>query len=552
MISRLEKVSLALTEASQASEGHFLALGELLAEMHPRAQELVQRTRKIQSLAASGGPLERAVDTMAELHAPLEQHTQSLLNGLSGSLSETEQAVAAAFAEGRVVRHAVHSLQFLRISQRIESERLGETDRSLSNEFEALSTEVGKEMEALFLRIEAARERLARHKRVLLGEGSKTQSGCQELGRSLQTAIDRAHHSISQAASVGAVLEQLACRVEQALDDSLGALQTHDIVRQRIEHVVASWVSMGQEYASLNPDEANHSLHLMASIQERQLDEVNELMNRALSTLLDTMRGLGCEVAAKMQSQIQVLVQSQLVNARRALSQELPDQAKLVDLLQEGFRSVDTAVVGQEIEALQQGARRGGGVAERVRRLALNAQIRASRLDNQEAAAMIASQTRLVADDCVGMMVRVQDRLSRAGELSHQLSDLLGGTDRQGTVALKMECPREVSQVVDGLDEELKHLHLDSNWLMDTGPEVDHRTHQAGQMAPELMRGLELMREIRQATEKYHRPEDDGLIQAEALVELRASYSMEGERQVLDEVLGRASERSDFSNVELF
>lgn len=71
-----------------------------------------------------------AVERMAELRAPLEFQTRSLSAILSGPLGETAQEVAAAGTRKKAASQAVQTLKFLRVTQRIESARLGELDQT--------------------------------------------------------------------------------------------------------------------------------------------------------------------------------------------------------------------------------------------------------------------------------------------------------------------------------------------------------------------------------------------------------------------------------------
>ena len=77
-------------------------------------------------------------------------------------------------------------------------------------------------------------------------------------------------------------------------------------------------------------------------------------------------------------------------------------------------------------------------------------------------------------------------------------------------------------------------------------------------MIARMNRGLGLMRAIQEATRSYRREEDEKILQDQAITDLRASYSMQGERQILDEVVGQATALAgglgdvEFANVELF
>jgi len=234
----LQKAQKQLAMVSSSTEGSFLKTGESLMELQSKARQISSQTASISELLLNDN------DSLAVL----DEIQGAAIQGYQDDevLSRTEEVEASARAIHTAIQQTdpmVGVFYLLGVKTRVESVQFsghGESFANLADAVTALSRKIrdvvnASEDSAAVLLAAAADAAME-----VRGMARKHQENLGPLIRQTSTELENIKHHQTRLSEAAQKRAQSFDRVSQALGDVVCALQSHDIVRQQIEHVLAA------------------------------------------------------------------------------------------------------------------------------------------------------------------------------------------------------------------------------------------------------------------------------------------------------------------------
>lgn len=433
--AEMEAVAGSVSHLAAHSEAPFLDLGRALQHIHHRARSLQDAAAdsvQHHSDEVSGAWLPRLQSLVQGLEQQLESATRQL-----GFIEEAIAQVGASFAESRASLHDLNAnvltLRMLATLTRIESAHLAHNARGIL----FLAEEVGEQANGIADRAETflsqsqglldgLREARQRVERLQRNQSQAGPLALREVARVL-SALMR-HRD-----ATGERLEQtvgLSRDIARHTGEVVASLQFHDITRQRLEHVAAALrqparTRRRQQGAllRLQAGHVEHAGHDLQSASQRVSDSLaaiagaTESLARFLADgdgATDTARldapGPGCAPSTPLEQQL-VQAEPALQAVHRGAGEITSEVRALTESLAQVFSLHGSlAALAHEVEA----------ITEAIKRVGINASIRASTLGSQGAPLAAIAQA-------------VQGFSSSVGEQSRDLRQLLAGMEESAT-----------------------------------------------------------------------------------------------------------------------
>jgi DNA repair exonuclease SbcCD ATPase subunit len=260
----LRNIEADLAGISTATESVFLLTGERLMALQVRASEIAVRTSGIAEILADDQGAQAILDEVLS-----SSQTQFQTNDLNASTQELRENANA-------VRHAIEAFgsvatvfYALGVKTRIESahsERVGATFEDLANSVIRLSRQIQEQIgtisDSAAILLETTTQGADEVRRVARNHQENLGSLGSEATAQLSKIRDHRGH-VAEAA------KRLASRfdkISRAVADVVIALQSHDIVRQQVEHVLESLRRFGPDGS------ADLNFADIAAVQAAQLD----------------------------------------------------------------------------------------------------------------------------------------------------------------------------------------------------------------------------------------------------------------------------------------
>ena len=304
-----------LTTAMQGRERDFLALGEDLmalqagcADIARNAHELVERTAG-RDLPASLGRLAGELTGLTD--DAVNDAGRRSLSGIRdvGGIVEKLSEIVGAFS--KIVKH----LSMLGIATRIESARLGADGRgfsTLADDVEKLAHLIVDHCAAIAAKVETLRGHVHEAGERTLAT-IRAQKQCHDLvSGELAANIAGLAGMADRSAAVSRSLSETAGEIEADIGQAVRSLQSHDIVRQQIEHAEHALAEVVGLLAAGPRDDDNgeDALDLVAfvadvlTLQLSQLESADrhfsgaaDVLRESLASLAARIRGIGAAIA---------------------------------------------------------------------------------------------------------------------------------------------------------------------------------------------------------------------------------------------------------------
>ncbi|MBU4262376.1 MAG: methyl-accepting chemotaxis protein [Proteobacteria bacterium] len=318
-IGQLRLVSSRLGSMSASTEDEFLAIGERLQDFYQRAGEI---TTIISSLVnrLGGGQSSAAMGALAEILNDLEDHLDEARKeegrkSLVAILQCLDRVGTPLGGFGRVNK----SLMLLGVYTKIESSRLGENSvgfEALTKAVAVLSDEIIGKVDTILLQKDQLAETIRNALADVVNMGVEKQGRIHAVlgktGQSLQALTS----IVERCSSSAGTISLSSSVVEQNLGQVVVSLQTHDRVRQQIEHVA----EILNELADRLPGPG--------APQHPNQDERDYLVMES---------GIICEIQAAQlrhaSMELQTAVESIIVNLREISAMESGMSKETVDLV---------------------------------------------------------------------------------------------------------------------------------------------------------------------------------------------------------------------------
>lgn len=366
-----------LEALSRSTEEDFLAVGGKLAEFSAAARQISSGLAELSELM-SGTRTQQATQALAHVQDQLRQ-TEARLEAAGGrlaSVSATARRIAAAFVDFRGTVAAFHVLGSL---TRIETARLGNQGAGFGN--------LAEEVKALTESIESGGQGVLQASSLLR---AKMESAVAGIAATRETAMRELPSVVAEiTASMAALAEnekraQEASRrqaseykdVSAAFEDLVGALQFHDITRQKVEHVVQAL----RRLEAAPQREAAAVLQL----ESAQLADAERVFAASVGRVERDLDAVGQRVAEMAGESGRLLGDS--ADHRHSFFSSLEARfGTILAILNTCFEAeADTqsafAGLDQDVGRMREAATEVGEIGIRLRRMAINATIRASQI----------------------------------------------------------------------------------------------------------------------------------------------------------------------------
>ncbi|WP_144005043.1 methyl-accepting chemotaxis protein [Solidesulfovibrio fructosivorans] len=542
-----------LSSLMKGRERDFLGLGENLMALQSgcedisrHAQELVEQTAG-EDMHAALGRLSGELTTLTDVSIN-DAGRRSLADIENvGRIVEELSGITSAFS--KIVKH----LSMLGIATRIESARLGADGRgfsTLADDVEKLAHlivdhcgAIAAKVETLRGHVQAARERT----RGII----KAQEHCYDvISRELTANIESVAEMAGRSAEVSRQLSLTAGEIETDIGQAVRSLQSHDIVRQQIEHAeralaeVAGVLETDPKHDDAGED-ARDLLAFVADVltlqdsqlksADRHFSEAAGVLRESLSSLASRIRGFGGDIAGVTG------VDSPLTRVQAgiaAVKAELGDFAAQGEALGGIMDSVAATITGMggSIEAIEE-------VGAEIELIALNASIKAAHTGEAGAAlGVLALAIQHLSADARRQTDAVAAILGDISNAAETLRDNAGKHNDQS----------EAWRVVGELDAVLADVVATAQKCRSLFAYLRDASDTLGTRAAEVGRGIDFDREIGSRLAAIRRTLNDQLGKARKIVpeggrgtsarlrELYDRYTMEAERAVHETAFGLA------------
>lgn len=291
-----------LGDLNRTSERGFLLVGGKLADFMTALQRVRDGTATVADLLSS----QRADEATAALQGVLAQSEgmESRLQSHSGLLHSVTAAARELSLPVISFATAVRTFRVLGTMIRIESSRLSQAEsdlETLAADVHALTVELGRRTDQMLEGCEALRERaetsLAHTRRAT----SQQKQRLPELVEAVMEGVSAVQQRRSMAQQTALEIVKQYERALALVSEIVSDMQSHDITRQRVEHVMAALEgALEAPRATLAP---------VLSLQGRQLRESGDLFARSVSGMCGNLTQLAREVR-NMSEQTHSLLQN--------------------------------------------------------------------------------------------------------------------------------------------------------------------------------------------------------------------------------------------------
>lgn len=389
-VGDLDRVGECVAGLSAASERDFLAIGERLAELQRRAREITQAAASFveKALSAEGG------GAVEGLHLVLAEAAR-----LRGAVDEDKRFLSDIRRPVEEVARTIHTLEssvgvfdVLAVLVRIESAR-GQTAEkgfgSVAEEVRSLAADIRRSAGTVTARIREISAMLAQAARHAGALDSRH-------ARELSEVVEQCEHELgrvnAEQEAMTAGSQTIAKRAEAVSNETAGlvtALQYHDITRQQMEHVGEAANELADRLKQNAGRETLAAVAAVSKVQAAQLRQSRGTLRDKLASIEASLTNLGeyvretartaagetadrCTSDESMQRLYQAFLE---INTRLSAYRDNHDEAIAA-----------AEATARRIGELVQAIRDIESVGIRMRRVALNAAVKAAHLGDEGAA----------------------------------------------------------------------------------------------------------------------------------------------------------------------
>jgi methyl-accepting chemotaxis protein len=535
------------------TENEFLDIGSRLLDFHTRTTQIESASAAVtdemggaeirEAIRELGCIIDRMSDFLGILEGEAEQSSQTLRNTLQ-MIAGVDEPLAG-------FKKIMKVLHVLGISTKIESARLGKIGtgfHNLADDVKNLAVQINEkssrimgENVALSSKI---RETLARMNDIEAIEREDVRQVLDKTRSSLEM-ITGVHRKCAEVASA---IASASGEVSRNISEVVTSMQSHDIVRQQIEHVQEALADLEQRIVPSrgSDQELAGDVYGVCRLQSAQLLHARDCLTTAVCGIVENLQGLADKsrgIAWQTREMIKVADgagDSLFVEIERSLSPVvglLAKSAAANHSLAEAVASVAVTVAEISTFVIDIEA-----IGEEIELIALNSQIKAALTGEEGAALGVLAEAiqRLSVDACaqtaaVTGTLREISRVTEGLSTSTSAGSFSGELDTETMAASLTGLVESIRAMNDGVMSTLAANDAAVQELSDdiegtTGGITVHTTvsAEAESINAELERIITNVREIAPETDEID------------LAELSTRYTMHSERKVHASITGAA------------
>ncbi|MEJ2147532.1 MAG: methyl-accepting chemotaxis protein [Acidobacteriota bacterium] len=540
-MERIQTVNSVLGGLSRSTETQFLTIGERLSATSTLASELSNLTKMVGELL-SGERLLQMNARLLELSRQvrnIDERSRSRMKSLqlAGDLLETFHRDLREF--GRIVR----ALRIIGITIRIESARLsgqGESFSSVALEIKDLTSEIEARVETILAHFDAARNAIGETARRMGELSSSSKVQVQVL---VSSTLEGAHALTAKQSQASKIARGLSDRFQQVVEhigEVVVSLQSHDITRQRLEHVqraldeVAGQLAGGRSAPEADEPDLTR-VRGICSLQECQVREAGrelqiaaDLIADRLSRVNTSLRSIAGQVHELTGTKSETSVTC-LGELGRTLGTILSALSRYIPAIEELSKAL--GVTADAIDDVSDLVDEIHVIAFKTTVSALNTSVKAAHLGNQGAAVGV------LAEELQELSSRTRSQVHCASEYLEKIGEL--GDDLSSEESLgSLQEIQKVGEELDELTTDLTSMEEEIGASLASAEEMFRRV--SNEVEDTLM-GMDTGRavstavtEVIQILENLDRPSQDvpEPISGNELQDLETHYTMDQERKL--------------------
>ena len=545
-----------LTGVIKAREQDFLSLGENLYALQASCEDISHTAQSLVSCTSGQGMHSTLSALSEELEALTDDRARAAgresLDAIDGVVRIVDELSDILSAFSKIVKH----LTMLGIATRIESARLGNDGRgftTLADDVEKLAHQIVDHCAGIAGRIETLRGHVqsARDRNLAI---LNTQEQCHEvIVRQLAANIGALGDMASCSSEVSLELSRSAEDITADIEQAVRSMQSHDIVRQQIEHAEHALA----ETAVMLDAEATDAVDVAAllelvafvadvlTLQTSQIGSADNHFTEAAETLRNALTAIAGRIRAIGEATVGIAGEgsadtplTRLEAGVATVKSELGDFAAEGEALGNIMDSVADTIsgMGGAIEAIEE-------VGAEIELIAINASIKAAHTGEAGAALGVLALAiqRLSADAC-----RQTDAVARI------LGDIASASKGLQDNASRYNDQSEAWRVVGDLDTVLAETGNAARQCQELFAALRSSSLTWGGRADELAHSIDFDREIGRSLAAIRRTLDGQITAARKLVpsggkgrstrlrQLYDRYTMEAERDVHEAAFGQS------------
>ncbi len=464
VIEDLQHISSNLDTVIADAEPQFLSVCEKLQQLFGSAQQLRQeytRTAALMDPESEGSSFNRLESQAGEsLSNFREMH--GLIDSSIATMSDIKQGLENLENQSIKIKKIAHYLKIIRTNIAMESVRLSrdqEMFTSLAGEIQELSCMIDTIAGEMSNDLQEAKHRQAKAENEIKSDLAHIDEVCARAGLNVNEASTKArelvtisHEWLNRIAGHFAV-------VSQRVNDIVIALQSHDITRQQIEHIIEALEDLDrrQEEANgesgfENADQVGYA-RAMLEIQSLQLDQAMTTIRRSRESIDQAFAGIGRELE-ELLSDVSaegspVVGNDGQDNPFVYMIAELTRFTRSMDDARELDRRTGSAIeyVMTTIQSLMEFNRKIQQISADLSLKALNAIIMTEKLGPEgNALTVLGQETYTISEQSKGLIDEITMHLN---ELSREAEKLEHGSGDRGTEAERQALSEGINKLND-------------------------------------------------------------------------------------------------------
>ncbi len=545
---KLETVKKILAELILTTEDQFVETGSHLRNLASQSKTVSQKSIDI-SAELSGDRIQNIIDELRDMMERIQRYLNFCHFETESQTGKLDQ-VFVIFSQLNNPLNEFHKLvkrlERLAISTRIENARLGEYGRAFDNlvvEVNKLSENIKTKSQKMDEKTQFVHQAKANQFRQIqslkLQQCVDANAVVSETHASLEILQEGRNRSMESSHQVSDQIKNISIQI----NETVLSLQFHDIVRQKIEHVIEAF----DTYLEMPEAEDNdNKLYNLCILQMSQLEDALKKVSEAVSQIRGSLLKIGHYIETIANESCQFFVSSEKENSsnldscQRGISTVILSLRQSVEAgkhLQELLAAVFSVI--SEIGSFVNDIRL---IGEEVELVALNGIINAAQLGEAGAAlSVLADAIQSLSNDAQGQIVNITSLLSEIAELTSDQSEknqFSTETDAANAIIAEMETDllklisslQEINSLVVGNIQELENdaRSIQSAIQKCVSGITAHKTFEKS-----LTQAMDILSEI--AESLYSKLTDRGKDTA-SIDQLKALYTMQSERDIHDTV----------------
>ncbi|RII30636.1 MAG: methyl-accepting chemotaxis protein [Geobacter sp.] len=285
------------------TEDEFLQIGSLLQGFYQRSSEITAMSSRLVE-AVSGAQVQSIIARLRQTMADMEEY----LHNAHGQRDDSHQTLERILELLGQVSHPLEgfqkmykTLRMLSTSTKIESARLGELGAGflhLALDVEKLSYQVNDKTGNILKQRQELAVMINENLQAIISSGTTRDANVVEILSSTANSLDDLVSANERCTRFGGLVSSISSEVSSNLSEVVASMQSHDITRQQVEHIVEALERLAADLQNFGNDslDAGRRRNLVieagdvCELQSAQLRHASSELHKAVCSIVDNLR----------------------------------------------------------------------------------------------------------------------------------------------------------------------------------------------------------------------------------------------------------------------